>query len=67
MTIGRLTTDLGADDFTHPVFRAVWELVAAAGGVGAGVGDPAWAGEAAGRDRATRRSRPRSARWRSSR
>ena len=43
MTIGRLSADLGADDFTHPVFRAVWELVAAAGGVGAGVGDPAWA------------------------
>lgn len=43
MTIGRLSAELGADDFTHPVFRGVWEIVAAAGGVGAGVGDPAWA------------------------
>lgn len=43
MTIGRLSADLSAGDFTHPVFRAVWELVAAAGGVAAGVGDPAWA------------------------
>ncbi|GAB2458720.1 DNA primase [Nocardioides hungaricus] len=43
MTIGRLSADLGAEDFTHPVFRAVFELVAAAGGVGAGVGDAGWA------------------------
>ena len=43
MTIGRLSSDIGPDDFTHPVLRAVWELVAAAGGVGAGVGDAGWA------------------------
>ncbi|WP_395692883.1 DNA primase [Nocardioides sp.] len=43
MTIGRLSADLSADDFTHPVLRAVWDLVAAAGGVAAGVGDPGWA------------------------
>ncbi|GAA1154645.1 DNA primase [Nocardioides aquiterrae] len=43
MTIGRLTSDIGPDDFTHPTYRAVWELVAAAGGPGAGAGDPGWA------------------------
>jgi DNA primase len=43
MTIGRTTGDVGPDDFTHPTYRAVWELVAAAGGPGAGAGDPTWA------------------------
>jgi DNA primase len=43
MTIGRLTTDVGPDDFTHPTYRAVWELVAGLGGPGAGAGDPGWA------------------------
>jgi len=43
MAIGRLTADLGPDDFTHPVYRAVWEAVSAAGGPGAGAGDPGWA------------------------
>ena len=35
--------DVGANDFTHPTYRAVWELVAAAGGPAAGAGDPGWA------------------------
>jgi DNA primase len=43
MTIGRLTSEVGAEDFRHPTYRAVWELVVAAGGPGAGVGDPGWA------------------------
>ena len=43
MAIGRTTADIGANDFTHPTYRAVWELVAAAGGTVAGVDDPAWA------------------------
>lgn len=43
LTIGRLTSELGPNDFTHPVFRGVWEVIATAGGVGAGVGDPRWA------------------------
>ena len=34
MAIGRTTTDLGPNDFTHPTYRAVWELVEAAGGLG---------------------------------
>ncbi len=43
MTIGRITGDVGTNDFTHPTYRGVWELVAAAGGPGAGAGDPGWA------------------------
>jgi DNA primase len=43
MTIGRSTGDIGVNDFTHPTYRGVWELVAAAGGPGAGAGDPTWA------------------------
>ena len=43
MTIGRITSDVGPNDFTHPTYRSVWELVAAAGGPGAGAGDPGWA------------------------
>ncbi|MGA8846984.1 MAG: toprim domain-containing protein, partial [Nocardioides sp.] len=43
MAIGRTTADIGANDFTHPVFRGVWELVAAAGGTVAGADDAGWA------------------------
>jgi DNA primase len=42
MTIGRITSDVGPNDFTHPTYRAVWQQVAAAGGPGAGAGDPGW-------------------------
>ncbi|NHC24118.1 DNA primase [Nocardioides sp. IC4_145] len=51
MAIGRTTSDIGVEDFTHPVYRAVWELVAAAGGPVAGSGDATWAGRL--RDAAT--------------
>ncbi|MCW2795288.1 DNA primase [Nocardioides sp.] len=43
MAIGRTTSDVGVEDFTHPTYRAVWELVAAAGGPVAGSGDDGWA------------------------
>ena len=43
MAIGRTTADVGPNDFTHPTYRAVWELVAAAGGPAAGSGDAGWA------------------------
>ncbi len=43
MTIGRRSSEIGPDDFTHPVYRSIWEVVAALGGPGAGNGDPAWA------------------------
>ncbi len=48
MTIGRTTADIGTNDFTHPTYRAVWELVAAAGGIAAGADDPGWAGRLRG-------------------
>lgn len=44
MAIGRSTGDIGANDFQHPVYRAIWELVAGAGGLAAGSGDPGWVG-----------------------
>lgn len=44
MAIGRTTGDIGANDFLHPTYRAIWELVAAAGGPAAGSGDPTWTG-----------------------
>jgi DNA primase len=39
--VTRTTRDVGANDFTHPTYRAVWELVEQAGGLGAA--DPGWA------------------------
>jgi len=42
IAIGRTTGDIGANDFTHPTYRAVWALVEAAGGPAAGDGDPGW-------------------------
>ena len=54
--------DIGANDFTHPTYRAVWELVEAAGGPARGAGDAGWAARL--RDAADRpgRRRRRSAR-----
>jgi DNA primase len=51
IVIGRTTGDLGPEDFTHPTYRGVWEVVAAAGGAVAGAGDPSWSGRL--RDAAT--------------
>lgn len=42
VAIGRTSADIAANDFTHPTYRAVWELVAAAGGAVAGQSDPGW-------------------------
>ena len=42
IAIGRTTADIGANDFTHPTYRAVWLLVEAAGGTVAGTGDAGW-------------------------
>lgn len=44
MAIGRSTAEVVAEDFTHPAYRAVWQLVAAAGGPAEGAGDPQWVG-----------------------
>ncbi len=43
MAIGRITAEMGSNDFTHPTYRAVWQLVEAAGGPVAGAGDAGWA------------------------
>ena len=51
MSIGRTTTEIGANDFTHPTYRAVWELVEASGGTAAGADDHGWV--AGLRERAT--------------
>jgi DNA primase len=40
--VARATRDLGANDFTHPTYRAVWELVEQHGGPAAADAD--WAG-----------------------
>ncbi len=39
--VARATKDIGANDFTHPTYRAVWELVDQCGGLGAA--DVGWA------------------------
>jgi len=44
MVVGRVSADVGANDFVHPTYRSVWELIAAAGGPAAGAEDPGWAG-----------------------
>ncbi len=41
--IGRFARDLDDNDFTHPTYRAVWDIIAKAGGAEAGVNDPGWA------------------------
>jgi len=41
--VGRSAVDVGSNDFTHPTYRAVWELVAANGGPASGAADPGWA------------------------
>ena len=51
MSIGRTTTEIGADDFTHPTYRAVWELVEASGGTVGRRRRPGWV--AGLRERAT--------------
>jgi DNA primase len=40
IAIGRATGEIGANDFTHPTYRAVWQLIEAQGGFAAGAGDP---------------------------
>jgi DNA primase len=40
--VGAATRDVDADDFTHPVYRAVWEAVAACGGPTAAPATEVW-------------------------
>ncbi|WP_028651236.1 DNA primase [Nocardioides halotolerans] len=51
MVIGRTTSDVGPEDFIHPTYRGVWEVIAAGGGPVAGAGDATWSGRL--RDTAT--------------
>jgi len=44
--VARATKDIGANDFTHPTYRAVWELVDRCGGLGAA--DAGWAARLTG-------------------
>ena len=43
MAIGRRSGEIGPDDFTHPVYRAIWQIVSDLGGPAQGSGDEAWA------------------------
>ncbi len=40
--VGGMAKDLGSNDFTHPTYRELWELVAAYGGPAAAPGDGSW-------------------------
>ncbi len=42
--IGNAARDVGANDFTHPTYRAVWDLVVASGGTTAGASEAGWGG-----------------------
>ena len=42
VVIGSLTASIGPEDFSHPAYRAIWALIAAAGGVVTGSGDSQW-------------------------
>jgi DNA primase len=40
--VGRMAKDVDANDFTHPTYRAVWEVVSACGGPAAAPGGEVW-------------------------
>jgi DNA primase len=40
--VGRMAKDVDGDDFTHPTYRAVWELVSACGGPANAPGGEVW-------------------------
>ena len=42
-SIAPFSGDLGANDFTHPVYRGIWDIVTGKGGPAAGAGDAGWA------------------------
>jgi DNA primase len=40
--VGHTAKDVDAGDFTHPTYRAVWEVIASSGGPAVGATDPGW-------------------------
>ena len=40
--VGHTAKDVDAGDFTHPTYRAVWEVIAGSGGPAVGATDPGW-------------------------
>ena len=40
--VARAVAEIGAGDFTHPTYRAVWEVIATSGGPSVGASDPTW-------------------------
>jgi DNA primase len=43
VALGRTTGEITPEAFTHPLYRALWEIIAGLGGPGAGTGDAQWA------------------------
>ncbi|MFE6511459.1 DNA primase [Nocardioides sp. NPDC057767] len=43
VALGRTTSEITPEAFTHPLYRALWEIIAGLGGPGAGTGDAGWA------------------------
>ncbi|MEU0313377.1 DNA primase [Nocardioides sp. NPDC006273] len=43
VALGRTTGEITPEAFTHPIYRALWEIIAGLGGPGAGTGDANWA------------------------
>jgi ribosomal protein L30 len=43
VALGRTTGEITPEAFTHPLYRALWEIIAGLGGPGAGTGDAGWA------------------------
>ncbi len=41
--VGSTASDIGANDFIHPTYRGVWDVVSASGGPQAGAREPGWA------------------------
>ena len=40
--LARAVAEVGAGDFTHPTYRAVWEAITRSGGPSVGASDPTW-------------------------
>lgn len=43
VALGRTTDEITPEAFMHPLYRALWKIIAGLGGPGAGTGDAGWA------------------------